>query len=139
MHKQLNWLILFLTVFIANSILSQNFNDTIFLINSKQIICNVTEITYANEYTDGTISYALGKKPNKTKTINSENVFSINNEKGEKLIYHFDEAGGNELTVDEMRYYILGQKDAKKRKNGYVCLALNLIISAGARSEEHNV
>ncbi len=113
-------------VFIANISVSQNGNDTILFINGNTVITTVTDTT------NGLISFIKPKKSKKIKTVDNDNVFSITNSKGTEIIYIYDTLTGNDLTVDEMRYYIRGEQDARKVIKGRAGFWTNLIVSTGA-------
>lgn len=125
MQLNLYIFLILLIGFTANTGFSQNGNDTILFINGDIVITTVTDTT------QGLISFKKPEKFTKIKTVDSDRVFSITNSKGESLIYGYDTLG-NELTVEEMRYYIRGQQDARKAIKGYGGLAINALLSLGA-------
>lgn len=95
------------------------------------LITTVTKITNPTRTEEGTISHTKKRNTDKIKTISSDDVFSIKRSTGEKMIYFYDTAFGNEFTIDEMRLYMQGHRDAAHLKNGFLGFAVNMILSAG--------
>ncbi len=126
MRSKVSTIFIVMLGFIANISFSQNGNDTVLFINGNKIITTVTDTT------NGLITFKNPKKPKKFKTVDNDDVFSITNGKGEEIIYAYDTLTGNELTVEEMRYYIAGQQDARRVIKGRVGFWTNLLVSAGA-------
>jgi hypothetical protein len=116
----------------ANKSFSQSGTDTILFINGTTVITAVTEIVKATDSTEGLVSFVNPKKTKKIKTVDSDRIFSITNSKGESLIYNYDTLDGNEMTVDEMRYFIRGQQDARKVIKGWGGMSANFLLSLGA-------
>ena len=108
MNKLFSFLILTISVFISNKLNSQTANDTILLVNGDVIIASITDTT------KGVVSYRNPKAGKKDKSVDNDRIFAIKNNKGEMLYYKFDSIAGNDLTIDEMRYYIKGEQDAQK-------------------------
>lgn len=71
------------------------------------------------------------QKLRKSKTVDSDRIFSITTKDGECLVYVQDTLG-NELSLEEMRYYIAGQQDARKAIKGRGGFWANMAVSAGA-------
>ncbi|MCW3084562.1 MAG: hypothetical protein JWP12_1928 [Bacteroidetes bacterium] len=109
---------------IANSAFSQATinKDTVILLNGDEVICSVIDTT------DGVTSIKNPKNPRKNIIIENDRIFSIKNEKGESIMYVYDTVIGNEFTVDEMRYFIYGEKDADKNFKANGCLALGAAV-----------
>ena len=54
------------------------------------------------------------KDSTKNIIVENDRIFSITNASGESIMYVYDTLIGNEFTIDEMRYFILGEQDAEK-------------------------
>jgi hypothetical protein len=94
--------------FICNSCLSQERKDTILLLNGTIVYANVIDTT------NGVTTIRNPKNPNRNFLIENDRIFSITDSTGEHLLYVFDSVNGNEFTIAEMRYYIIGEQDAEK-------------------------
>jgi hypothetical protein len=105
---------------------SQTGSDTILLLNGYTIITSNIDTT------NGSVSFKNPKKSKKNIVIENDRIFSINNSKGETLIYSYDTIIGNEFTVDEMRYFIHGEQDAQKGFKARGAFWGNLAVGAGA-------
>lgn len=125
MHIKLSILFIVLFGCVANKSFSQNSNDTLLFINGTRVISTITDTA------NGLTTYIHPKKPKKSKTVDSDRIFSVTNKEGERLVYKQDTVG-NELTVEEMRYYIAGQQDARKAIKGRGGFWTNMALSAGA-------
>lgn len=125
MYFKLSIIFIVLLDLATNNGFSQNGNDTILLINGTRIITTITDTT------NGLTTYVNPKKTKKSKTIDSDQIFSVTNKEGERLVYMQDTVG-NELTIEEMRYYIAGQQDARKVFKGRGGFWANMALSAGA-------
>jgi hypothetical protein len=126
MHSKLSTNLIVFFGLVTNMIFSQKGNDTILFINGNSVITTITDTT------NGLISFINLKKSKKIKTVDNDRIFSITNSKGEEIVYVYDTLIGNELTVDEMRYYIRGEQDARKVIKGRGGFWTNLLLSAGA-------
>lgn len=126
MNFRLHSLLTILLAFIATIGLSQNNKDTILLIDGNTIITTVVDTAA------GYINYKHSKRADKIKKVNRDQVFSITDSTGEQLIYVFDTAIWNDLSINEMRYYIRGKQDAVNSRKGNGALAINFILSTGA-------
>lgn len=124
MHLKLTTILIVLLGFIVAKGFSQN-GDTILFINGTTVISTITDTT------NGLTTYIHPKKPKKSKTVDSDHIFSVTNKDGEHLVYMQDTLG-NELTIEEMRYFIRGQQDARKVINGRGGFAVNFLLSLGA-------
>jgi hypothetical protein len=105
---------------------SQEDKDTIVLLNGDRVIASVIDTT------NGVTSFKNPKNPKKNFIIENDRIFSINNPKGENIIYAYDTVIGNEFTIDEMRYFIRGEQDADKGFKAPGAFWGNLALAAGA-------
>lgn len=96
-------IIFFLFIFSINA---QENKDTVLLMNGDAVICTVIDTT------NGLTSIKNPKKPNKNITLENDRIFSIKYPSGEVIMYVYDTLIGNEFTIDEMRYFIYGERDA---------------------------
>ena len=110
----------------AVQVYSQTNNDTILLDTGEQFITTITDTT------KGVVSYKNPKEGKKDKTVDNDRVFSIRNSKGEILYYKFDSLAGNDLTIEEMRYYIKGEQDAQKGFKARGAFWCNVAIGAAS-------
>lgn len=120
-----NFGVLFL-IFISGNLFSQTFTDTIQMLNGSRILTSVIESN------DSVTRCINPKKPSKTLLIDNDRIFSIKNTSGEKLIYYYDSIKGNDLTIDEMRYYIIGEQDAEKGYKPRGAIIGGILVGAGA-------
>ncbi len=66
------------------------------------------------------------------RTEPTESVFSVTDSLGrEKVWYFMDTVFGNDLPVQEMRYYIKGERDARKGYKPWVPMAGGFALGAG--------
>jgi hypothetical protein len=117
-------LLLFSTIFFLFVIkgFSQGGKDTLVLLNGDVVFCSVIDTT------NGVTSIVNPKNPKKNIIIENDRIFSIKNEKGESIMYVYDTVIGNEFTIDEMRYFILGERDADKNYKAHGTMALGVLI-----------
>ncbi len=108
MYKLVSFLFISFLLITTQTAHSQTGNDTILLLSGTEIIAAVYDTTFGN------ITYKNPKSDQDPIVIETSDVFSIRNSKGESIKYVYDSAGENDLTVEEMRYYIKGEQDAKK-------------------------
>lgn len=87
---------------------SQNGKDTILLLNGGIVIGTVIDTL------NGLTTLKNPKDSTKNAVIENDRIFSITNANGESIMYVYDTILGNEFTIDEMRYFILGEQDAEK-------------------------
>ena len=92
----------------SKSAYSQSGKDTILLLNGAVMVGTVIDTT------NGVTSIKNPKDSTKNIMIENDRIFSITNAGGESIIYVYDTLIGNEFTIDEMRYFILGEQDAEK-------------------------
>lgn len=64
--------------------------------------------------TNGVTAVRNPKDSTKNIIVENDRIFSITNANGESVMYVYDTIIGNEFTIDEMRYFILGEQDAEK-------------------------
>jgi hypothetical protein len=114
--------IAFIFLFIPFTALSQDNKDTVTLLNGEVMICTVLDTT------NGLTSIKNPKNPKKNIVLENDRIFSIRNSSGESVIYSYDTLIGNEFTVDEMRYFILGEQDADKNFKAKGCLAIGTAV-----------
>jgi hypothetical protein len=96
--------------------------DTLIMMNGDVVICTVTDTT------DGFTSVVNPKNPKKNILIENDRIFSIKSPNGENIMYAYDTVIGNEFTVDEMRYFIYGERDADKNFKANGCLAIGAVV-----------
>jgi hypothetical protein len=95
-------------VLLSNGSFSQNGKDTILLLNGGVVIGTVIDTL------NGVTTIKNPKDSTKNEIIENDRIFSITNAGGESVMYVYDTVIGNEFTIDEMRYFILGEQDAEK-------------------------
>ncbi|NNC81985.1 MAG: hypothetical protein HKN79_00270 [Flavobacteriales bacterium] len=84
--------------------------DTLLLLNGKSLIVNITDDSGANVFFDVT------KKNGKSRSmdLHKTELFSITKEgEGESILYVQDPDFGYDLSVEDMRFYMAGQNDAR--------------------------
>jgi hypothetical protein len=116
---------LFILLFLLNFSffgLSQENKYTILLMNGDVIIASIVDTT------NGSVSIKNPKHPKKNIVIENDRIFSIKNPAGEQVLYVYDSVLGNEFTLDEMRYFILGEQDADHNFNARGCLFIGAAV-----------
>lgn len=108
MYKSSTIVFLLSFVLLSNSSFSQNGKDTILLLNGGVVIGTVIDTL------NGVTTIKNPKDSTKNELIENDRIFSITNASGESIMYVYDTILGNEFTIDEMRYFILGEQDAEK-------------------------
>ena len=108
MNRFSSFILIVFTLLVAQKADAQTGNDTILLLNGTEIISMVYDTSFGN------VTYKNPKADQDPITIETSDVFSIRNSKGETIKYVYDSAGENDLTAEEMRYYIKGEQDAQK-------------------------
>jgi hypothetical protein len=84
--------------------------DTVVLLNGKTIEGEVLEVTESL-----VVINVLKKQTIQKREIDAERVFAVQYKNGsEKVLYQQDTTAGAFYTVEEMRYFILGEQDAFK-------------------------
>jgi len=94
--------------FISQNSMAQNGKDTLLLLNGAVVIGTVIDTT------NGVTAIKNQKDSTKNIIIENDRIFSITTANGESIMYVYDTILGNEFTIDEMRYFILGEQDAEK-------------------------
>lgn len=103
---------------------AQTEKDTILLLNGAVVIGSVIDTT------NGVTSIKNPKDSTKNIIIENDRIFSITNKNGESIMYVYDTIIGNEFTIDEMRYFILGEQDAEKGFKARGAFWGNLLLGA---------
>jgi len=115
---------------VSDSLSLQKQNDTILLTDGNTII--PLFIDTAGCDTTGILKYSTITHPDKIRKLDTDEIFSIRNRKGETILYKQDSLGDNYSVVD-MRYFIMGQQEARKSNKIYAApFIANLLLSAGA-------
>jgi hypothetical protein len=118
-------LILFAFVFIIRDACCQ---DTLLLMNGRNLPCKIVEDS-------GTVFLTLIKKPSGRiilREIHKNDVFSATRHgEGERILYMQDEMLGNIYSVDEMRYYLAGENDARQNFKAWPTFAVGFALCAG--------
>ena len=126
MFKTFSKITAFLFILISANCFSQKGKDTILLLNGTIVIANVIDTT------NGVTSLRNPKDSTKNDIIENDRIFSITNNKGESIMYVYDTVIGNEFTIDEMRYFILGEQDAEKGFKAKGAFWGNLVLGAAS-------
>ncbi len=85
--------------------------DTIQLLNGEQLITTVADTVI------GRVKITRADKKGAEDFIETQDIFSIKFANGFERIYYFqDTLLGNDLTVEETRYFIYGERDARNYK-----------------------
>jgi hypothetical protein len=104
-------------------------SDTLLLMNGQKIGGRVLgqstlEVRYLEFGRNGRI---------KERSEPTESVFSVTDSLGrEKVWYFHDTVFGNDFTVDQMRWYIKGEQDARKGYKPFWPMAGGFLVGAGA-------
>jgi hypothetical protein len=116
---------LFASVFIIRDACCQ---DTLLLMNGRNLPCKIVEDS-------GTVFLTLIKKPSGRiilREIHKNDVFSATRHgEGERILYMQDEMLGNIYSVDEMRYYLAGENDARQNFKAWPTFAVGFALCAG--------
>jgi hypothetical protein len=117
-----------LVIITSQTATAQSSNDTILMMSGQEVISMVYDTSFGN------ITYKNPKPDGDPITVETSDVFSIRNNKGEMIKYVQDTAGENDLTVEEMRYYIKGQQDARKgfKPRGAFWANIGIGLASGA-------
>lgn len=108
MLKRFSIVAMFLLLLLAKSGFSQVGKDTLIMLNGGVMIGTVIDTL------NGVTTLKNPKDSTKNILVDNDRIFSISNANGESVMYVFDTVIGNEFTIDEMRYFILGEQDAEK-------------------------
>jgi hypothetical protein len=118
-------LILFASVFIIRDACCQ---DTLLLMNGRNLPCKIVEDS-------GTVFLTLIKKTSGRiilREIHKNDVFSATRRgESERILYMQDEMLGNIYSVDEMRYYLAGENDARQNFKAWPTFAVGFALCAG--------
>jgi hypothetical protein len=119
-------LVLLLLLFIPFGMAAQR-TDRILLMNGQVIEAKVLgqstlEIRYLTETRKGV----------KERTEPTESVFSVTDTLGrERIWYFYDTVFGNDMTVDQMRWFIKGEQDARKGYKPFWPMLGGFVVGAG--------
>lgn len=87
----------------------------------------ITWVNFDLEY------YILKRKVIKQKAVDKINIFSINYfDKTDRILYRQDTAIGYDLSIPEMEYYILGERDAIKNYKAPAITVGGVVLGFGA-------
>lgn len=122
----LRWLtLLFFCICFINHTSAQ---DTLLLMNGRNLPCKIVEDS-------GTVFLTLIKKPSGRiilREIHKNDVFSVTKRgETESILYMQDEMLGNIYAVDEMRYYLAGENDARQNFDAWPTFAVGFALCAG--------
>jgi hypothetical protein len=103
--------------------------DTLLLMNGRDLPCTIVEDS-------GTVFLTLIRRPSGRiifREIHKNDVFSVT-KSGEKeqVLYLQDEMLGNVYSVDEMRFYLAGENDARQHFSAWPTFAVGFVLCAGA-------
>jgi hypothetical protein len=103
-------------------------NDYLLLMNGREIVCHILADT-------GTVFLMQLSKPNGRlieREIHKNEVFSVTMRgETEEILYMQDEMLGNIYSVDEMRYYLAGENDARQNFKAWPTFAVGFALCAG--------
>lgn len=102
--------------------------DSILLMNGQTIEAKVIgQSTLEVRYLERT------RKGLRERAEPTANVFSVSDSLGRERIWYFhDTIVGNDLTVDQMRWYIKGEQDAREGYKPWLPLLGGFVVGAGA-------
>jgi hypothetical protein len=118
--------VLFFLLLLGGNVWSQSGKDTVFLLNGDIVVASVIDTSL------GVTSLRNPKNPEKNFVIENDRIFSIKDSTGEHMLYVYDTAVGNEFTVEEMRYFMYGERDADKGFKAKGSFYGNMALSAAA-------
>ncbi len=99
--------------------------DTLMLMNGRELGCNIIDDS-------GTVFiFELTKKSGKVKVrdIHKSDVFSVKRAGGtEEILYAMDEFLGEIYTVDEMRFYLAGEHDARENFDAWPTFIVGFVV-----------
>jgi hypothetical protein len=102
--------------------------DSVLLMNGREMECTVLADT-------GTVLLLQMTKPNGKviqREIHKNDVFSVSmGGSGEEVYYLQDEMLGNIYSVDEMRFYLAGENDARQNFEAWPTFAVGFALCAG--------
>ena len=108
----MNKIITFFFILFILAVTNIQAQDTINLLNGKQIIAK----SIYEEPSSTLLKYDIGfRNKSKQKAVDLLNVYSINYfNKTNKIFYKQDSAIGYDLSIPQMNYYIMGEREAIK-------------------------
>lgn len=102
--------------------------DTLLLMNGRQMNCRILADT-------GTVfEFELTKANGKIKRreLHKNDVFSVKKEgRSEVILYAQDELLGDIYSIDEMRFYLAGENDARENYSAWPTFAVGFAVCAG--------
>ena len=102
--------------------------DSVLLMNGRAMECTILSDS-------GTVLLLQLTKPNGkviVREIHKNDVFSVSyGAGGEEVFYLKDEMLGNIYSVDEMRYYLAGENDARQNFDPWPTFAVGFALCAG--------
>lgn len=123
-----SFLLLLALAFNASSYSQNSQKDTIHLMNGELITGEVTDTAAA-----GVKIKAQKKKRIKDMTIEGDRIFSIKfNNGSEKIYYYQDTLIGNYLSLEEAKFFILGEQDAEKYYHPKTTFAGGVLVGAAS-------
>ena len=116
--------------FISGVSFSQEKLDTLWFMNGETLNVKVTDTLLNPEQV--TCKYMKRKKEREMK-IDKERLFSIKfSDSTEKIYYVYDTMQGNIFTVEETRYFVLGERDALKGYRPTISLVCGIAVGLGS-------
>lgn len=126
MLKKFSIIATFVLLLLAKSGFSQTGKDTLIMLNGGVMIGTVIDTL------NGVTTLKNAKDSTKNIIIENDRIFSITNANGESILYVYDTVIGNEFTVDEMRYFILGEQDGEKGFKAKGAFWGNMVLGAAS-------
>lgn len=126
MLKTVTIIATFLFLLLTKSGFSQAGKDTLIMLNGGVMIGTVIDTL------NGVTTLKNPKDSTKNILIENDRIFSITNASGESILYVYDTVIGNEFTVDEMRYFIIGEQDAEKGFKAKGAFWGNMVVGAAS-------
>jgi hypothetical protein len=126
MFRSIFFIVLSFLLLNSKNSTAQTNKDTVLLLNGGVVTGIVIDTT------NGVTSLKNPKDSTKNIIIENDRIFSITNQNGESIMYVYDTLIGNEFTIDEMRYFILGEQDAEKGFKAKGAFWGNAVIGAAS-------
>lgn len=124
MHFKTILVFLFLSL-AAQPLFSQ---DTLLLMNGMEMSCRIT----ADTGTVFVVSMKNKRGKEKVREVYKLDVFSVTYEgKEEYILYEMNEPLGDIYTIDEMRFYLAGQKDARMNFTAWPTFFVGFALCGG--------
>jgi hypothetical protein len=118
-----------LSVVFLNTIILAPAQDTLLLMNGSDLPCTIVEDS-------GTVFLTLIRKPSGRiifREIHKNDVFSVTKAGDrERVLYMQDEMLGNVYSIDEMRFYLAGENDARQHFSAWPTFAVGFVLCVGA-------